>query len=250
MRAAAVLISLALLLPATAVAQPRADCGAAPGIADDAPLPRVTIFFGGDLEDWMPPACTGWAMRAFTVMVETEGLSARAETADAVLARLGQISAYPSIRYWSATRERWRDLIPDAAALHEPDPVSRRADFSAAELRAGPQYFWQEERTPLDAVTYRVRVREPDATTIMVALDNALPARASIFETLPPGTHEFLYVLRQRPDGRWRIYGLMRSGTRPSLIAATRGKSYGNRAVALYRHLAGEATDGAPPLFP
>jgi hypothetical protein len=246
------LLAIALLAaaPAWAADRPRTDCGAAAAFDAGETLPRIGIFFGGDFADWVPPSCSGWTPRPFTVMVETEGVSARAESTGDILSRLGRISAYADIRYWSTTRGRWRDLVPEASALSAADPAARRPDFTAAELREGPHFFWQQEHTPLDEVTYRLDVVEASDAAITVRLSNALPARASLFETLPPGAHEFVYALRRRDDGRWTIYGLMRTGNGPSLFAAAGRRSYGNRAVALYRHLAGETTDGAPPLFP
>lgn len=251
-RAALILALAVCAWPAAAVLAdegPRADCGAS-AQQSDSTAPRIGIYFGSNLEDWTPPVCTGWQPRPFTVLVETEGVSARPETVDEILARLGRISAYPEIAYWSATRGRWRTLVPSATALRAPDPAAARGDFSAAELRQGVQYFWQEENTPLDTVTYAIEVDRATGDQLVVRVTNAQTARVTLFETLAPGCHAFLYVLRRRPDGKWNIYGLMRTGNGPSILAATGRKSYGNRAVALYRYLAGEQTDGAPPLFP
>lgn len=233
---------------AHAASEPRIDCGAAAGTTTQ--HPTVGIWFGDDLAAWLPPACTGWAARRFTVLVETNGETALTGEPTALLARLARISDLTTIRYWSTTRDRWRDLIPDATALSGPDPATRRPDFGEAELRAGAIYFWQEENTPLGAVTYRMATRVVDARTVVVEINNALPARATLFASVPPGHHEFLYRFHRRDDGRWSLYGLMRSGSGPRLIARAGRKSYGNRAVALFRYLAGERTDGAPPLFP
>lgn len=249
MRLALVLLLVLTGAPAGAADQPRQDCGAA-GFDEGGPVPRVAIYFGGDLDDWVPPACTGWAPRPFTVLVETEGLSARPESADDILARVGRISMYPEIRYWSATRERWRALVPSATALRAADPAATRGDFSAEELRTGLRHFWQEENTPLDAVTYALDATRAEDDRLVIHVTNALPARVSVFETLAAGRHAFFYALYRRPDGRWRIYGLMRTGNGPSIFAASGRRSYGNRAVALYRYLAGSPTAAAPPLFP
>lgn len=230
---------------------PRTDCGADAGQSSVETNPTVAMWFGDDLATWQPPACTGWTARPFTVLVETWGRTDAHGSADDILARLGRIADLTEIRYWSTTRGRWRALVPDAAALNAPDPNDRRAgDFTARELRSGVHYFWQEENTPLGAVTYALTVRHVDEARIVVAIANALPARASVFTRLPPGHHEFLYVFRRGADGRWSIYGLMRTGSGPNPIAQIGRKSYGNRAVALFRYFAGEPTDAAPPLFP
>ncbi|MDA1057568.1 MAG: hypothetical protein O3C65_02685 [Proteobacteria bacterium] len=248
-----ILVAAAALSATIAVAAPlpQPDCGAGATGETREGVPAVGIWFGGDLAAWQPPPCTGWAARPFTVLVETAGeTNLSGSTAD-ILDRLGRISDLTTIQYWSTTRGRWRGLIPDAAALSSDDPDDRRAaDFTAQELTTAEHFFWQKENTPLGAVTYRLSIRQADDTTVIVDMANARAARATIFSRLPPGHHEFLYVFRRDNDGRWRIYALMRTGNGPNPIAATGRKSYGNRAVALFRYLAGDATDGAPPLFP
>ncbi|NQV82047.1 MAG: hypothetical protein HQ495_15930 [Alphaproteobacteria bacterium] len=231
---------------------PLADCGASTtGESAGEGTPAVGIWFGRDLATWEPAPCTGWTARPFTVLVETTGVTKFSGTKEDILDRLGRISDLATIQYWSTTRGRWRSLIPDATALSSDDPDDRRVtDFTAQELVTGAHFFWQKENTPLGDVTYRLSVRQADATTVIVDMVNARTARATIFSKLPPGHHEFLYVFRRGDDGMWRIYGLMRTGNGPNPIAATGRKSYGNRAVALFRYLAGDATDGAPPLFP
>lgn len=234
---------------AEAAELPRDDCGAGPLPGGRTPT-TIGIWFGDDLEDWTPPDCTGWAPRPFTVLVETVGSTQWTGAAQDILAHLARISDLTTIRYWSTTRGRWRVLIPDAAALHGPDPERRRADFSVADLRAGPVFFWQAENTPLDEVTYRMTVDQADADTVVVEISNALAARAGLFERVPPGEHTFFYRFDRREDGTWSLYGLMRSGSGPRLVARVGRKSYGNRASALFRYLAGAITDGAPPAFP
>jgi len=244
--AAALLLGVA---SAGAAPLPRTDCGAAAPDAGAA-QPHVGIWFGDELANWMPPQCTGWAAQPFTVLVETAGRTHLTGDADEILGRLARISDLTTIRYWSTTRDRWRALIPEAAALAAPDPAQRRGDFTAADLRAGPVFFWQEENTPLDAVTYRMTVRRADTDTVAIEISNALAARAGLFERVPPGHHAFFYRFDRREDGGWTLYGLMRSGSGPRLVARAGRKSYGNRAVALFRYLAGEITDGAPAVYP
>jgi hypothetical protein len=246
--AAALLASVLSGAAAHAESKPLLDCGA--GAATPMHHAKVEIWFGADLRDWAPPTCTGWPARPFTVLVEAIGDTALTGGPSAILARLARISDLKTIRYWSTTRDRWRDLIPDATALSGPYPAHRRTDFDEADLRAGTIFFWQEENTPLGAVTYRMSARIVDAQTVVVEINNALPARAALFASVPPGHHEFFYLFRRHDNEIWSLYGLMRSGSGPRLVARAGRKSYGNRAVALFRHLAGERTDGAPPLFP
>ena len=233
---------------AQAGSEPRLDCGAdAAGSTQQA---TVEIWFGVDLRGWAPPPCTGWAARPFTVLIEATGETALTGGPYAILARLARISDLTTIRYWSTTRDRWRDLITESTALIGPDPAHRRTDFDEAELIASAVFFLQEENTPLGAVTYRMSTRIVDKQTVVVKIDNALPARAALFTSVPSGHHEFLHTFKRHDNGTWSLYSLMRSGSGPRLGASAGRKSYGNRAVALFRYLAGERTDGAPPLFP
>ena len=233
---------------ARADSQPRLDCRA--DAAESTQHATVEVWFGVDLRDWAPPPCTEWSARPFTVLIEATGETALTGGPYAILARLARISDLTTIRYWSTTRDRWRDLITESTALIGPDPAHRRTDFDEAELIDGAIFFWQEENTPLGAVTYRMSTRIVDTHTVVVKIENALPARATLFTSIPPGHHEFFYTFKRHENGTWSLYGLMRSGSSPRLGASAGRKSYGNRAVALFRYLAGERTDGAPPLFP
>jgi hypothetical protein len=247
--ATALLVAAVSVTAAHAAAEPHTDCGGDGPATMDTP-PTVGIWFGDKMVDWAPPACSGWLAQPFTVLVETFGTTALTGGPDDILMRLARISDLTTIQYWSTTRQRWRTLISDAAALDGPDPEGRRADFSVAELRAGPLFFWQDENTPLGRVTYQMHVRQADRDTVVVEIANALPARAGLFERVPPGRHTFFYRFHRSETGVWSLYGLMRSGSGPRLIASAGRKSYGNRAVALFRYLAGLPTDGTPPRFP
>ena len=246
--AAALLATVLSGTLAQANSEPRLDCGAS--TVTSTQHATVEIWFGVDLGVWAPPTCTGWLARPFTVLVEAIGKTVLKGGPSTILALLARISNLTTIRYWSTTRNQWRYLIPEATALSGPDPAHRRADFDRAELRTGTIFFWQEENTPLRAVTYRMSARVVNAQTVVVEIYNALPARAGPFITIPPGHHEFLYLFRQHDNEMWSLYGLMRSGSGPRLGARAGRKSYGNRAVALFRYLAGERTDEAPPLLP
>ena len=120
---------------ARADSQPRLDCRA--DAAESTQHAKVEVWFGVDLRDWAPPPCTEWSARPFTVLIEATGETALTGGPYAILARLARISDLTTIRYWSTTRDRWRDLITESTALIGPDPAHRRTDFDEAELIDG-----------------------------------------------------------------------------------------------------------------
>ncbi len=220
---------------------------AAPG----APL-NVQVWFGEHLEGkWSPPPCTDWASGSVTILVASAGRFHYDGGVEALLERIGAISRLTTIRYWSVTRGRWHQLIPEAFALSTADRKSRRADFSGEELRPGRTlYFWQEESSSAGSAIYQLRVltREPDR--LVVAMENTEPVRLALLTLFEPGEYRFLYFLERESPVLWRYYSLFRAVSGPSLFANQHEKSYINRAVAVYRHLAGIQTDRDPPPAP
>jgi hypothetical protein len=59
-----------------------------------------------------------------------------------------------------------------------------------------------------------------------------------------------LHFLERLGPEEWGYYGLARTGAGASPLTGGREASYVNRAVALFRHLAGLPTDRGPPAAP
>lgn len=216
-----------------------------------APL-LVRVWFQSDLpENWVPPTCTGWKPRPFTVLVAAAGRFEDRHGADGIIRRMASISALTTIEYWSVTGGRWRQLFSDAAALTRPDREARRSDFSSEDLRPGETlYFWQEERSAAGSAVYRLRVRERTSERIVFGIDNVSPVTLAFLTLAEAGQYEFLYLLERESPAIWRFYSLSRVGDGPVLLAESHAKSYVNRAVALFRYLAGIATNREPPAAP
>ena len=62
-----------------------------------------------------------------------------------------------------------------------------------------------------------------------------------------PGALQSLLIVPRLSPGVFGAFILSRSGEGASLLTAGHDKSYVNRTVALYRHLAGIKTDQEPP---
>ncbi|MGH6627322.1 MAG: DUF6675 family protein, partial [Burkholderiaceae bacterium] len=167
---------------------------------------------------------------------------------DALLARAGAISTLRTVRYWSATDKAWRPLAVDASALAGGDAkAERRRDFAAAELTVGGQFHYWINDSRSGPVVYRMRVRERDAQRLVLSYENASPVRAFGITLFEPGALQTVAFAERHAADVWAFYLLMRIDRGASIFADSQEASSVNRAVALYRHWAGIATDQEPP---
>jgi hypothetical protein len=159
------------------------------------------------------------------------------------------------VRYWSVSEGAWRDLFDEVGALitttsgYEP-----RGDFSVAEMRARRDlYFYQNDTRPTGGAVYRIRVHEVERDRLVVAVENVTAVKLLLVTLFAPGTLQSVYFLdRLSPDeGVWGYYSLTRNAApMASSLVGGHEASYLNRAVALYRHVAGIPTDKESPLAP
>ena len=222
-----------------------------PYAAVEAPL-NVRVWLGeSPAGKWTPPACTGWEDGNYTILVAGAGRFHHQGDVDELLVRVGALSNLPTIRYWSVSRGRWHRLFPQAYALAGPDRAIRRADFSNGEMRPGKKlYFWQKESSSAGSGVYQLRVLARGPEQLAFDVQNVTPVQIGFVTLFAAGEYTFLYFLEKESSRVWRYYSLFRAGTGPSLLANLHRKSYVNRAVAVYRYLAGIPTDREPPTAP
>ena len=229
---------------------PRPPCGNAPVPAYAGPgsLPTVQVWDrDSGAAAWTPPACTGWAPMASRTLVATAGRLNQGGSVHGLLRRFAAVSALTTIRYWSVTDGRWERLFPSASALNGSDPAAKRQDFRLGELAVGADlYLAQEDNRSSGEVVYRMRVREFGPTRLVVALENVSTMRYLFIPLAGPGALQSLYFFDRQPSGAWGYYSLMRISADASFLLAGRAASYVNRAVALFRFLAGLQTDQRP----
>jgi hypothetical protein len=191
--------------------------------------------------DWHPPACLAWSAGTYRVVVAIAA-DIPARDVDDVLARLGAISTTRGLRYWSVTEQAWRVLIEEATALTQPGDGATRADFSAQEMKAGGAlYFREKDNRSSRAVTYRMRVLDADATHVVVDSANVDPIRSFGVTLFPPESLHTAYLLQRGGDATWRLYLLSAATGEASRLVTIGRDSYINRAMAAYRHLAGQS---------
>jgi hypothetical protein len=90
-------------------------------------------------------------------------------------------------------------------------------------------------------VTQRLQVREATPDRVVVAIENVDPMRKLMFDLFDPGELQSLFVLEREPDDVWTYYHLMRTRDGASALTEGHAASYANRALALFRHYAGDS---------
>ena len=169
-----------------------------------------------------------------------------------MLTHIGRISALRGVRYWSVTDKQWNALFTQALALDRPNPSTLRGDFSSTAIRSGGDlYFLSTDNRLQKDVVNRLRAREVTADRIVLEMTNVSPLRWLGITMVPAGDMQSLYFLDRRVDGTWQFYSLTRVLNASSLLFhVVTGPSYVNRAVAMYRNIAGIQTDRDPPASP
>jgi hypothetical protein len=240
-----------LLVAGTAQAGPMPPCGgqAYPAYAAEQAPPQLGVWSASDLqkEGWQPPACLGWTGDSRLVVALASTFRSPL-TLDQLLQRLTAISAYPSVKYWSATRSTWRPLASEAGMLAQPQGTAAVADPVAADLAAGRDFYYFENGEIGGRTIHRLRIVEHTADRAVVASENVGPIRIAIVTAFEPGALQLATYLERAGPGLWRLYQIARVGTASSSLVGNYTSSYANRLEALRRYLAGQPTDGTPPL--
>ena len=250
---AVAVIAFVLLVVArhAAAAEPLVPCGSNPfpAYAPPGPLPTFALWRAGELPTgWVPPACTGWAPREGGIVVAVAGRFKHAGPFDALLARMGAFSRQTEIRRWNMKKGRWEQQYKSSAALKNPDPDSRRSDFMPAEFGTGARlYFVQDAPDSLGPIVHELTVRERSATRLVMTTRNISKGRAFGWSVIDPGGLEGFFTVEHEAGPLWRCYALTRVHLLIPDAMAPPPEDFLNKAVALFRFLAGLPTDTEPP---
>ncbi len=212
--------------------------------------PNSAVWQSTDRE-WTPPLELGWKKDDYTVLVMLAGSFQWSGGQDALLERIGRISALQEVKYWTVTEQRWTPLFVEAHALQSADESAKRGDFSLQEITSGkPLLFYQRENRGISEGVYRMRVSSKPGR-IVVTTENVNPLKAFLVSLIGAGEFQNSYILEQQSDTEWRYYSTLRAGRGAySLIIGGHDSSFINRAAALFRHVSGKSTDSEPPLAP
>jgi hypothetical protein len=98
--------------------------------------------------------------------------------------------------------------------------------------------------------TMMMTVLERSSARTVVATENLSAVRFLFLTLFAPGAIQSVTCVERISPGVWGAYILVRTGAGASALASGHDASYVNRAVAIYRHLAGIPTDEEPPAAP
>jgi len=240
-----------LLGAAAGSAGPQPPCGAepVPPYPDLQHSPAIKVWDRITLgRDWTPPDCLGWSAPGFTTLVSTVARF-RADGAEGLLQRIGDISGLTGIRYWSTTHHSWRTLIVNAAALAGPGGRARPG-FSAAELMPGSIRYFRQSDSLSGKATYKMQVVSASPDRLVFEIENMTGLHYMLLPLFPPHELQAIYFLERESPDIWRYYSIARTGKDASSLASGHDASAVNRAAAFFRHFAGIPTDQEPPAAP
>lgn len=203
------------------------------------------------LENWSPPACTGWTAGPTKALLAAAGRFRMSGDSATFASRLADISDMTDLVYWSATRDRWRNLFKEAVALSSFEADTERADFSADELIPEAElYYGLAEDNPTTGVVYQLVIHERTPDRLVFETINVTALRAKLLFIKPriaaPGEFRQLYYVERETEDTWLYYSLVRMGQAGSL-AGTSEANYMNRAEGYFRYLTGQQMDREPP---
>jgi hypothetical protein len=211
--------------------------------------PNVGFWSGSTLgRAWSPPAFTEWQAAPTTFVVALAGHFTDSRDVNAMLSRIGMISTLSEVRYWSVTDKQWDTLFTRATSLSSANKNALRGDFSASEIRSGGElYFLAADNRLHNETVTRLRVRDVGTERIALEMTNVSPLRWLTFTMVPAGDMQTLYFLYRQKDGSWQFYSVTRVLNASFLLSRlVGGPPYINRAVAMYRYIAGIPTDRDP----
>lgn len=199
--------------------------------------------------DWKPPACTGWTTAGFTTLITTVARfrypAGPTGGSDGLLRHIGAISELSGTRYWSTTHQRWETLITEAYALTGLQSGQRRGAFTPGEMKAGNSLYFEQVDNLTGKGIYRMHILSVSTERLVFEVQNASTMRYFFLPLFDPGEMQSVYFLDRESENVWRYYSILRTGTNASRLFAA--DSAINRAVAIYRRLAGIPTDKEPP---
>jgi hypothetical protein len=226
-------------------AQPRPPCGAAPVPAypqADAP-PSVRVW---EQSNWTAPACIGWAPSDSATLVATAARFTNPGGAEALRGRIAAVSQMTGLLYWSTTAQKWQPLIVEAYALNAPGG-SARGDFPPAEIAAGHTLYVMQHDNLLGKVDYQIQIASASASRVVFSSANTTAVRYLGLPLFQPSEIQSICFLDRESNDVWRYYSILRLPKQSVIFTLGHSESLINRAVALFRYLAGIPANQEPP---
>ncbi len=249
--ASRVLLALMLALPVAGKAGTAGACTVTTenASAEARSVPAVNAWYGYAVRArGAVPDCLDWPVEELNAAVEANGRFVEPGGWDAVLTRLGAISAQRYIRYWSQRRGRWRGLFDDAAALSAPAATATRADFLPAELEAGRTLYLKQRPNGAEQDTVmRLDVLERSPERLVVVMENVDHMPVVFFYSVQPSQTRLAIIIEAESVNTFSYRSVMGLDLELGPFLRRVGNSMRHRSVALFRYIAGIPTDLEPP---
>lgn len=200
-----------------------------------------------ELVNWQPAGCLGWSGPSLSVVALADEFRFSGSLDD-LLARLGALPSYPSIRYWSTTRKRWRALVTSASVVAGAGGPSTKTALEASDFAVGKDNFYAETTEESGRTDYRLHVLARRGDAVVVGSENLTPVTVMGLTIFGPQAMQSVIFLDRRGPGLWGFYSIVRTASGTSRLASGREASFLNRQAALFRYLAGLPTDLEPPV--
>lgn len=189
--------------------------------------------------EWKVPLCVAWDSQFFPEVAAVHG-SIDALDVNSLLERIGAVSSFTHMPYWSVTDHRLETLITNSFAALLEQPTKPRPDYAFRELQVDQELYFSEQDNRLpDPVIYRIRIIERDEHHFVIDISNVTAAKKFFLTLLSPGDMRMIIFVSATKDGGWTCYAL--SGVHASKLASIveNPKSQLNRLLAFYGFISG-----------
>ena len=233
--------------PAGAANEPAAGlCGSAPAPAYPAPdKPAVVEAWLLDgRRDGATPDCGALQGRDFELLVRLTASFNGPADIDALLLRLGAVSALKGASYWSFTDHQRLPLFKEAFAVDKPGSTQLRPDFTVAELRSGVELpFVHSDNRSSNLSPYGLRLVKATPDMVQLQVENLGEMRLFGLLLVAPRETQWSVMIERLGSGRWGYRSLL--AQRRLRLGRNEQHRLSNlaRSVAMFDLLAGRQTE-------
>ena len=221
-------------------------CGTAPAPAYPAPdKPAVVESWLLDgRRDGAPPDCSALQSRDFELLVRLTASFNGPADIDALLLRLGAVSALKGASYWSFTDHQRLPLFKEAFAVDKPGSIQPRPDFTAAELRSGLELpFVHNDNRSSQLSPYGMRLVKATPDMLQLQVENLGDMRLYGLLLVAAREMQWSVKIERLGSGRWGYRSLL--AQRRLRLGRNDQHRLSNlaRCVAMFDLLAGRQTE-------
>ena len=233
--------------PARAASEPAAGlCGSAPAPAYPAPDKAAVVetWLLDGRRDGPMPDCSALKGREFELLVRLTASFNGPSDIDALLARLGAVSALKGATYWSFTDHKRLPLFKEAFAVDKPGSTQPRPDFSAAELRGGAEMpFVHNDNRSSNLSPYGMRLVKATPDMLQLQVENLGDMRMFGLLLVAARETQWSATIERLGPGRWGYRSLL--AQRRLRLGRNEQHRLSNlaRCVAMFDLLAGRQTE-------